>query len=113
VTLACVIAGSGVLPLLGSPATLAVSLAVFGLGFGISQPLSMVMISDVSGSGLAMGLRFFTITVANFLSSLTMGLVAEYLSLEATFYLGAGFLGLIGLGIVWMHQLRGFTPAGR
>jgi MFS family permease len=100
VTLVCVIVGSGTLPLLDSTGTLTVFLAVFGFGFGLSQPLSMVMISDVSGSGLAMGIRFFTITVANFLSSLTMGWVAEYFGLGAIFYLGAGFLIVAGTAIV-------------
>jgi MFS family permease len=95
-----VIVGSGTLPLLDSTGTLTVFLAVFGFGFGLSQPLSMVMISDVSGSGLAMGIRFFTITVANFLSSLTMGWVAEYFGLGAIFYLGAGFLIVAGTAIV-------------
>jgi predicted MFS family arabinose efflux permease len=101
VTLSCLIVGAGTLPLLSSSASLAFFLALFGLGFGLSQPLSMVMISDVSGSGLAMGVRFFTITTANFLSSLTMGWIAEYFSLSAVFYLGSGFLTVMGLWIAW------------
>lgn len=105
-TLVCAIVGSGLLPMLGSPVVLGMFLALFGLGFGLSQPLSMVMISDVSGSGLAMGMRFFSITVANFLSSLTMGLVAEYFGLAAAFYLGAGFLTVIGVWVIWTLASR-------
>jgi predicted MFS family arabinose efflux permease len=106
-TLACLIGGSGFVPLLGSPILLGMSLALFGLGFGFSQPLSMVMISDVSGSGLAMGIRFFSITAANFLSSLTMGLVAEYFNLGLTFYFGAVFLALMGIWITWTLASEG------
>jgi predicted MFS family arabinose efflux permease len=106
-TLVCLITGSGLVPLLGSPILLGMSLALFGLGFGFSQPLSMVMISDVSGSGLAMGIRFFSITTANFLSSLTMGWVAEYFSLGLTFYLGAAFLTLMGIWIAWTLASEG------
>lgn len=108
-TLTCVIIGSGILPLLDSMGMLAVFLALYGIGFGFSQPLSMVMISDVSGSGLAMGMRFFTISTATFLSSLGMGWVAEHYSLAATFYLGSGFLIAAGTGIVL--QMR--AKAGR
>ncbi|WP_027371621.1 MFS transporter [Desulfovermiculus halophilus] len=106
-TLSCIIVGAGTLPLLDSSVSLSFFLALFGLGFGLSQPLSMVMISDVSGSGLAMGVRFFTITSANFLSSLTMGWIAEYFSLSAVFYLGAGFLAVMGLWISWTLASQG------
>ena len=99
ITLACVLFGAGAVPFFSTPVALAVALALFGLGFGMSQPLSMVMISDVSGSGLAMGLRFFTITLATFLSSLGMGWVAEGMGLPTTFYLGVGFLFVAGLAI--------------
>ncbi len=106
-TLACVIVGSGALPFLDSMGMLAVFLTVYGIGFGFSQPLSMVMISDISSSGLAMGMRFFTISVAIFLSSLSMGWVAEHYSLAAPFYCGAGFLILAGTGIVLYLAVKG------
>ncbi len=109
-TLVCLITGSGFVPLLGSPILLGMSLALFGVGFGFSQPLSMVMISDVSGSGLAMGIRFFSTTAANFLSSLTMGWVAEYFNLSLTFYLGAAFLALMGIWITWILVIQGNDP---
>ncbi|MBS3779338.1 MAG: MFS transporter [Desulfovermiculus sp.] len=106
-TLACVIVGSGALPFVDSMGILAVFLTVYGIGFGFSQPLSMVMISDISSSGLAMGMRFFTISVAIFLSSLSMGWVAEHYSLAATFYFGAVFLIVAGTGIVLQLAANG------
>jgi len=72
---------------------------LFGAGFGISQPLSMVMISDRAGetSGLAMGIRFFVITLATLLSPLLTGLVVETISLAAGFYCAAALV--LGAGI--------------
>ncbi|MBS3757112.1 MAG: MFS transporter [Desulfobacterales bacterium] len=72
---------------------------LFGMGFGISQPLSMVMVSDRAGetSGLAMGARFFVITLATMFSPLLTGLVVEGFGLAAAFYCVAGMLLAAGV----------------
>jgi MFS family permease len=99
---ALVLLGLGVfvLPFLQAEAWLTLALLVFGLGFGISQPLSMVMVSDLvstSVSGLAMGLRFTVITSATFLGPLLLGGVVAGIGLDWAFYLPAGLLFAVGL----------------
>ncbi len=87
---ACVFIGISVLPHFSGMVVLAGAMIVMGIGFGISQPLSMVMVSDRSAgksSGTAMGLRFTTITLATFLSPLISGFLVDSLGLETAFYL--------------------------
>ncbi|MFW6314091.1 MAG: MFS transporter, partial [Desulfohalobiaceae bacterium] len=92
--------GVMVLPSLRAEVWLTLALALFGLGFGISQPLSMVMVSDLvstSVSGLAMGLRFTVITSAAFLGPLLLGAVVSWIGLEWAFYMPAGLLFAVGI----------------
>jgi MFS family permease len=91
-TLLLLAAGHGLLPVLASPAWLGAVMLLGGMGFGISQPLTMVMVSDHSGSGLAMGVRFTTITSATVFSPLVMGWLVDFGGLELPFYLGAAAL---------------------
>ena len=82
--------GVSILPHFSDKIVLAVAMIVFGTGFGISQPLSMVMVSDRSAGrtpGTAMGVRFTTITLATFISPLISGFLVDAVSLEAAFYL--------------------------
>ncbi len=88
-TLLLLAVGHGALPMLTSPSWLGTVLFFGGLGFGISQPLTMVMVSDFSGSGLAMGVRFTAITAATVFSPLIMGWIVNIAGLEFPFYFGA------------------------
>ena len=99
-TLLLLAAGHGLLPFLTAPAWLGAALVCGGLGFGISQPLTMVMVSDHSGSGLAMGVRFTTITAATVFSPLLMGWIVNVAGLEVPFYLGAVMILSLGLLLV-------------
>lgn len=99
---ACILIGISVLPHFSDKIIPALSMTILGIGFGISQPLSMVMVSDKSMDhtpGTAMGIRFTTITLATFLSPLISGLVVQSLGLEVAFYLPSvliiGALGFI------------------
>lgn len=97
--LACVAAGASLVPLFDASAPLAAVLVLFGLGFGISQPLSMVMVSDIAPgehSGLAMGLRFTVITSATVLSPLILGWVVSGFGLYACFFAAAGLVAVAG-----------------
>jgi MFS family permease len=79
---------------------LGVALGIFGLGFGITQPLSMVMVADLTrpeNAGIAMGLRFTALTFANLVGPLLLGLVVEGAGLAAAFYAPAIVVGLTGL----------------
>jgi MFS family permease len=75
-------------------------ISVFGLGFGMTQPLSMVMIADLTNpdqSGLAMGLRFTAIMVAGLLSPIFLGLIIETFGLAPAFYVAALVVVLAGI----------------
>ncbi len=92
--LAFIFAATAALPAISQVWISACIMLLFGLGFGISQPLSMVMVSDRAGetSGMAMGIRFSVITLATLLSPALSGLIVEAFSLEAAFYCAAGLL---------------------
>jgi len=98
--LGLILLGTAALPVIGDPFPTAGLMLLFGLGFGISQPLSMVMVSDRAGksfSGLAMGMRFTVITLGTLLSPVLSGLVVDTAGLEAAFYCIAGLLAAAAL----------------
>ena len=98
-TMLLLVLGVSVLPLFASREVLTAELLIFGLGFGMSQPLTMVMVSDISHSGLAMGLRFSVVNLAAFLSPLLMGGVVHGLGVQWAFYLGGAWLVCLSLGL--------------
>ena len=111
--LGLVLVGTAGLPVVGGPWPAAGIMLLFGAGFGISQPLSMVMVSDRAGedtSGLAMGMRFTVITLATLLSPALSGLVVDAAGLETAFYSVAGLLvaaaGLILVVAGWAGKER-------
>ncbi|MGM0646050.1 MAG: MFS transporter [Thermodesulfobacteriota bacterium] len=94
----------GLLPFLHHQWSVGTALVVFGLGFGISQPLSLVMVADLASkeaSGLAMGLRFTTITAGTFSSPLILGAVAELAGVPAAFAVPTCILVLTGVVLWW------------
>jgi MFS family permease len=98
--LGLILLGTAALPVISDPFPTAGLMLLFGLGFGISQPLSMVMVSDRAGksfSGLAMGMRFTVITLGTLLSPVLSGLVVDTAGLEAAFYCIAGLLAAAAL----------------
>jgi MFS family permease len=98
----CVCVGVVFLPETSLFTLLVVMMMVFGCGFGITQPLSMVMVSDLTVpgyTGLAMGIRFMTVMAAALLSPLILGFVADAFGLAVAFYAAAALLALVG---VWV-----------
>ncbi len=101
--------GVGLVPLLSSVYTVALALCTFGLGFGLAQPISMVMVADLTDprrSGVSMGIRFMSITLANLLGPALLGLLVEGLGLHSAFYASA--LLVIATGgyiLAWKPQL--------
>ncbi|EFK07513.1 conserved hypothetical protein [delta proteobacterium NaphS2] len=70
----------GLIPGVSSFFTTALALCLFGLGFGLTQPLSMVMVADLSDPehpGLSMGIRFTVISLANLLGPVLLGFLVE------------------------------------
>jgi MFS family permease len=91
--------GVGLIPMLSSVFTVALALCIFGFGFGLAQPLSMVMVADLTDprhSGLSMGIRFMSITLANILGPVLLGVVVGGFGLHAAFYVAGLFVIAIG-----------------
>jgi MFS family permease len=100
VSMLAVILGVGLIPSMFSAVSFAVILAVFGLGFGMTQPLSMVMIADLtdpSQSGLAMGLRFMALMLASLLSPIFLGFLVGTFGLTSAFSIAAAVVALCGI----------------
>jgi len=95
-----IILAVGLIPSMASVAGFTFLISIFGLGFGMTQPLSMVMISDLTDptqSGLAMGLRFTAIMLAGLLSPIFLGLIIETIGLSPAFYVAALVVVLAGI----------------
>jgi len=83
-----------------SVAGFAILISIFGLGFGMTQPLSMVMTADLTDpneSGLAMGLRFTAIMVGGLLSPIFLGFIIGTFGLRPGFYFSALVVVLAGI----------------
>jgi MFS family permease len=109
-----IILAVGLIPSVASVAGFAVLIAIFGLGFGMTQPLSMVMISDLTNptrSGLAMGLRFSAIMLAGLLSPIILGFIIEAHGLAPAFYVAA--LVVVAAGILMFIIRPDLIPARR
>jgi MFS family permease len=109
-----IIVGVGMIPLMSSLMGFAMALLIYGLGFGITQPLSMVMIADLTDpklSGLAMGLRFTVIMAANLLSPVILGFTADIIGLKSVFYFAAFVVSITAIYILVIRP--GLIPGRR
>jgi len=100
VSMLAVIVAVGLLPWMFSVAGFAILISIFGLGFGMTQPLSMVMtaeLTDPNESGLAMGLRFTAIMVGGLLSPIFLGFIIGTFGLRPGFYFSALVVVLAGI----------------
>ena len=106
--------GVGLIPGLSSFFTTALALCLFGLGFGLTQPLSMVMVADLSDPehpGLSMGIRFMVISLANLLGPVLLGFLVEGIGLNSPFYASA-FL-VLAIGAYILKWKPGLLPGRR
>jgi len=90
VVMALLFLGVGIIASFSLSYFIILGLLLWGCGFGISQPLSMYLISEQltpDTSGIGMGLRFTVITSSAFLSPLVFGIIGEHMSLDAIFYI--------------------------
>jgi predicted MFS family arabinose efflux permease len=109
-----IIAGVGLIPLMSSLIGFAMALSIYGVGFGITQPLSMVMIADLTDpslSGLAMGLRFTVIMAANLLSPVILGFTVDIIGLKSVFYFAAFVVSITAIYILVIRP--GLIPSRR
>jgi len=102
ISMAAIALAVGLMPSVVSTAGFAILISIFGLGFGITQPLSMVMVADLTTpnqSGLAMGLRFTAAMAASLISPIFLGLIIESFGLSPAFYVAASVVALAGIRI--------------
>jgi MFS family permease len=100
VSMLAIIFAVGLIPSMSSTMGFAMLVSIFGLGFGMTQPLSMVMVADLTDpnqSGLAMGLRFSAIMLASLLSPIFLGLIIDTFGLSPAFYVAALVVVLTGI----------------
>lgn len=100
ISMLAIILAVGLIPSMVSVAGFAILISIFGLGFGMTQPLSMIMIADLTNpnqSGLAMGLRFSAIMLAGLLSPIFLGFIVETFGLSPAFYVAASVVALAGI----------------
>lgn len=109
-----IILGVGLIPVMSSTMGFALALSIYGIGFGITQPLSMVMIADLTDAslaGLAMGLRLTVIMAANLLSPVILGFTVDLIGLKSVFYFAAV---LVAITAVYILVIRpGLIPGRR
>ena len=108
-----IIMAIGLIPAMTSVTGFTILISIFGLGFGMTQPLSMVMVSDLTDptqAGLAMGLRFSAIMLGSLLSPIFLGLIVETFGLSPAFYVAALVVALAG---IWMFIIRPDLIPGR
>ncbi len=106
--------GVGLIPGMSSFFPTAIALCLFGLGFGLTQPLSMIMVADLSHpehSGLNMGIRFMVIALANFIGPVLLGFLVEIVGLSGPFYTSA-FL-VLAIGAYVLKCKPGLLPERR
>ncbi len=92
-------AAIAVLPLLSSFWALALAVALYGTGIGLSMPLLFTLLSrgvEADQQGLVAGLRATANRLAGFVLPIGMGVVAEVAGIAAAFWM----IGLLLLGIV-------------
>jgi len=106
VSMLAIIFAVGLIPSMFSTAGFAILISLFGLGFGMTQPLSMVMIADLANprqSGLFMGLRFTALMSASLLSPIVLGLIIETFGLSPAFYVAALVVALAGIHMFFIR----------
>jgi MFS family permease len=99
--------GTLIIPVLPSIAGAGFAVLLIGLGFGVAQPLSMLMLSELrppGTAGLTMGLRFTVIILATFVSPVVSGQIVKLLGIEYAFY--AATLIVLTAGILIIFRFK-------
>ncbi|MEX2355714.1 MAG: MFS transporter, partial [Thermaerobacterales bacterium] len=102
--------GLGVIPLVTGFSALAFLSLVTGIGFGYSQPLSMVLVADAVGDdrrGKALGVRLASNRLAQLIAPLLFGVLVAWYGLESSL-IAAGLFPLAGLAVMlWFLRRQG------
>jgi MFS family permease len=101
-----IVVSIGIIPFFSQIHYLLPILLYYGTGFALTQPLTMVMVSDQAPSqnaGLSMGLRFTVVTLANVVGPIILGLIGAKFGLHATFYSASCMLALVSFYILVLN----------
>ena len=99
--------GTLLIPVLPSITGVCFAVLLIGLGFGVAQPLSMLMLSELrppGSAGLIMGLRFTVITLATLVSPVVSGQIVKLLGIEYAFYAATVIALTAGILIVFRFK---------
>lgn len=97
-----------------SPWLVAVAVALFGAGHGLSQPISMVMVADRVAArerGAALGVRLMLNRLAQVLAPLALAWVAGFGGLPALFLAHAALVGLAAVVLLFWTNRPAAPPA--
>ncbi len=112
ITLSLITVATGVIPLINSKFIFSIPILMIGFGFGIFQPLSVVMVSDFVPKGylgLSFGMRFSIITFASIIGPSVFGLLAQRWGVASSFY--AASLSMIIVGSIIVALLKRPKPS--
>jgi len=99
--------GTLIVPVLPSITGAGFAVLLIGLGFGVAQPLSMLMLSELKppgSAGLIMGLRFTVITLATLVSPIGSGQIVKLLGIEYAFYAASVLVLIVGILIIFRFK---------
>jgi MFS family permease len=99
--------GTLIIPVLPSITGVGFAVLLIGLGFGVAQPLSMLMLSELrppGSAGLIMGLRFTVITLATLVSPVVSGQIVKLLGIEYAFYAASVIVLAVGILIIFRFK---------
>ena len=100
--------GLSIIPLTNNLIVITIGISLWGGGFGISQPLSMLLMSENiqrEKSGLGMGLRFTAINLSTSIAPIVFGLITEYIKISYNFYF-CSIICLLFIGILYLKDVR-------
>ncbi len=111
-TLFFISVATGILPLISSKFILSIPVLMIGFGFGISQPLSEVMISDfvpIGYLGISFGIRYSIMIFAALIGPFVFGLLTQKWGTASSFYVGS--LSMIIVGSIIVALLKRSKPS--
>jgi Na+/melibiose symporter-like transporter len=113
-TLIALSIGLGGVVLSPSPLVIAACMVLFGLGHGLSQPISMVMVADSvepRARGVAMGVRLMLNRLSQVLAPVAFAVIAERAGLVPMVVTHAVLVGVAAVVLVtWTRRGRHTAP---
>ena len=99
--------GTLIIPVLPSITGAGFAVLLIGLGFGVAQPLSMLMLSEFKtpgSAGLIMGLWFTVTTLATLVSPVVSGQIVKLFGIEYAFYAASVIVLIVVILIIFRFK---------